>query len=191
MLIHDKSNDGLLTIQTDLEGPYQTRNIITYLDVARVLNQKKLLEADQQAILEALLSVRTATRFMGRWQTIHETPRILCDSAHNAEGLMALFQGLELSEGGKLRVVFGTVSDKELDRVWPCLPEDAEYYYASASVPRALDAQQLARSGQVANRKGRAYTSVKGALRAARRGAQPNDLIVVCGSIFVVGEVIP
>lgn len=191
VLIHDKSTNGLLTIRTDLEGPYQIRNIITYLEVARILNQKGLLHVEQRMVLDALSSVRQTTRFIGRWQTIQEHPKVLCDSAHNAEGLTALFHGLERSARGALRIVFGTVSDKELDRVWPCLPEDAVYYFASARVPRAMEAQQLARFGQSANRHGKAYASVKGALRAADRAAGPDDLIVVCGSIFVVAEVLP
>jgi dihydrofolate synthase/folylpolyglutamate synthase len=53
-----------------------------------------------------------------------------------------------------------------------------------------LDAKVLKEKAAAQGLEGRAYSSVKNALKAAKRAAAPEDLIVVIGSIFVVAEVI-
>jgi dihydrofolate synthase/folylpolyglutamate synthase len=70
-------------------------------------------------------------------------------------------------------------------------PGDAVYYFAKANIPRGLDAHELAQQASALGLSGRPYSSVKNALKAAKRNAAPDDLIVVIGSIFVVAEVIP
>ena len=83
------------------------------------------------------------------------------------------------------------MKDKDLTKVLALLPTDAIYYFAKADVPRGLDALTLQQMAQPLGLKGRAYTSVKNALRAAKKKAAPDDLIFIGGSIFVVGEVLP
>ena len=69
-------------------------------------------------------------------------------------------------------------------------PKDAHYYFAKANVPRGMDAGQLQQKAVSFGLKGRPYSSVRNALRAAKRRAKPEDLIFVGGSIFVVAEVV-
>ena len=84
----------------------------------------------------------------------------------------------------------GTVSDKELGPVLELFPKQARYYFCKANIPRGLDAKQLQVRALQEGLKGRAYVSVKRALQAAKRQANPEDLIFVTGSIFVVAEVL-
>ncbi len=103
------------------------------------------------------------------------------------------FHGAQLkTQNPKLKTHFvvGFVNDKDLDKVLCLFPADARYYFAKANIPRGLPADALRRQAAAYGLKGRAYSSVKNALKAAKRAASPDDLIAVIGSIFVVGEVI-
>jgi dihydrofolate synthase/folylpolyglutamate synthase len=127
---------------------------------------------------------------MGRWQFIGDHPVILCDSAHNEAGLRSAFSRICTMPCRNLHVVTGFVQDKDLGKALPLFPTHARYYFAKADIPRGLDAAALRLQASSYGLHGRAYRSVKYALRAARRAASPDDLIVVIGSIFVVAEVV-
>jgi len=75
--------------------------------------------------------------------------------------------------------------------VLPLLPRAARYYFCAADIPRALPAEELARSAAEAGRAGAAYPSVDAACAAARAAAEPDALVVITGSIFVVAEALP
>lgn len=127
---------------------------------------------------------------MGRWEFISQSPRVLCDSAHNEDGIREAVDGIKKIPYQRLHFVFGTVNDKPPDKVLKMLPVDAKYYFAKANIPRGLDADSLKKTASQFGLKGKAYRSVRQALAAAKRSAQTDDLIFVSGSIFVVAEVL-
>ena len=137
-----------------------------------------------------LSNLKKLTSFMGRWEFISQQPRVLCDSAHNEDGIRLAMQAIAKIPHEKLHFVFGTVNDKSPLKVLSMLPTSARYYFAKANIPRGLDAVLLAQQAASTGLQGKAYRSVRLALAAAKRAARPNDLIFVGGSIFVVAEVI-
>lgn len=175
---------------TDLSGPYQARNVRTFLAAAGVLEQLDVLKADKVHLAEALHDVRGRTGLMGRWQVLGTEPLILCDSAHNVDGLRLLFERLREDKEGELHVVFGTVSDKDLSRVLGILPRSASYYLARPDIPRGMDVEVLAGWLEEAGLPHQECASVADAFNAACAHAEPKDRVVVCGSIFVVAEVL-
>lgn len=186
-----RSADGRhLTMETDLTGPFQERNFRTFLAACDALERSGVLKVEPERLCEAVRAVRTTVRYIGRWQVIGKDPLVLVDSAHNKEGLELLFEGVSRIPHGKLHVVMGVVADKDLEKVLPLFPRDAQYYFAKANVPRGMDAVSLCARCKEGGLQGRSYVSVKAALRAARRQAGTNDVVLVCGSIFVVAEVI-
>ncbi|GJM32859.1 MAG: folylpolyglutamate synthase [Saprospiraceae bacterium] len=177
-------------LTVDLQGPYQYRNVQTVLACLDVLKNQLNWDLKTEHIKTGLSQVRSLTRFIGRWQVIGHKPMILCDSAHNVGGLEVVMQRLKEMSYQQLHIVLGTVNDKEVEKVFPLFPADARYYFAKADIPRGLDAQVLREKASPFGLNGRAYTSVKNALRAAKRQAGGKDLIFVGGSIFVVAEVL-
>ncbi len=127
---------------------------------------------------------------MGRWQVIGQNPTVLCDSAHNEAGLRLILERLAAMSFRQIHFVLGFVNDKSVEPVLALFPPGARYYFAKADIPRGLEATLLREKAATVGLHGRAYTSVKNALRAARRAAMPDDLVVVTGSIFVVAEVV-
>src|SRR5262249_27997725 len=97
---------------------------------------------------------------------------------------------IELTDHNQLHIVLGMVKDKEIEKVLALLPHDAVYYFTQAHIPRAIDADLLQEKAMAANLKGDVYPDVNAALAIAKTNAGKNDLIIVCGSVFLVGEVV-
>ena len=89
----------------------------------------------------------------------------------------------------QLHLIFGTVKDKEVDQILKLLPDNAMYYFTQAHIPRALPANEIKQKAAALNLKGEVYEDVNAALAKAIANAQSDDLIIICGSIFLVAEV--
>lgn len=182
----------LSNLRVEAAGPFQSRNLATALQAIEILQQQSVIRMGEDKIREAFGRLRAITGFMGRWQLIGRKPDILCDSAHNEAGLRMAFERIAQQGGGvNLHIVTGFVNDKEVDKVLPLFPTHARYYFAKADIPRGLEANILQEKAAAFGMKGKAYTSVRRALAAAKRSAGPDDLILVIGSIFVAAEVLP
>lgn len=185
----------LENLQTGLAGPFQTKNLATAIQAVEAAG-KLLPMLDLHALQTGLKNLRPLTRFMGRWQVIGQNPTILCDSAHNEAGLRTAFAHIGAISSAVSRlpstvhIVTGFVNDKDVNKVLELFPKNARYFFAKADIPRGLDAAILKEKAAAHGLEGRAYSSVRNALKAARHAAAPDDLIVVIGSIFVVAEVI-
>jgi dihydrofolate synthase/folylpolyglutamate synthase len=171
----------------DLTGLYQVKNLITVLEAVHTLYHKGWKITDYH-VQKALGQVKKLTGLHGRWETIHEHPRVILDVAHNEDGIHQLVAQLELTTYHRLRIVIGMVKDKEVDKVLSLLPPHAIYYFTRAQIPRALPEHQVAEKAAVFGLKGSAYPEVNDALKAAMAQASNDDLILVCGSVFIVGE---
>ena len=174
--------------QLDLTGLYQTNNLVTVLEAITILKQLGWLLTDQH-VEKALRQVKGLTGLHGRWETIHQHPTIIADVAHNEGGMRAIVSQLEVMTYQRLMVVIGMVKDKEIDKVLSLLPKDALYFFTRAQIERALPEDELAATGSRQGLKGSAYPEVNSAIRAALAQAHKDDTILVCGSVFVVGEI--
>lgn len=179
------------TLKVNLIGAYQAKNIQTVLKSLKVLSSYwPDFQIDRNKVRAAFQNLKSLTNFIGRWHLLGTEPTIIADSAHNEDGLRLAMQQLNTIDFQKLHFVLGMVNDKDVDKVLDMLPKDAKYYFAKADIPRGLAAKTLAEKAHTRQLKGRSYTSVKNALRAAKRAVQNKDLIYVGGSTFVVAEVI-
>ena len=130
------------------------------------------------------------TGLMGRWQRLRERPTVVCDTGHNVGGMAYLARQLRAQHCRRLRIVLGMVNDKDVRGVLALLPQEADYYYAQASVRRALPATEMARLGHEAGLRGSAWLDVPAAVRAALKESLPEDFIFVGGSTFVVADLL-
>jgi dihydrofolate synthase/folylpolyglutamate synthase len=83
----------------------------------------------------------------------------------------------------------GMVRDKDPSRLLMMLPLNATFYFTMAGIERALPAEDLKEMAAACGHNGNAYPNVNIAIDAALSAAAQEDLIVVCGSIFLVGEI--
>lgn len=178
------------TPTSDLIGKYQEKNKKTVLQTIKVLQEKNLFKIKPQHISNGLLNVVKNTGLLGRWQTLQDNPKIICDTAHNKHGLEIVLEEIQKEKYNQLHIVFGAVNDKDLDSALPLFPQQAKYYFCKPNVPRGLNAHILKEKGKAFSLNGKTYSSVKNALKSARRNAATTDLIFVGGSTFVVAEVV-
>lgn len=177
-------------LEVDLMGNYQEENLNTALTAAIALRDMGY-EISDFAIKTALSEVRQLTGFKGRMQILGMNPLILVDSAHNREGMQMLLKEISTIEFDRLKIVLGLVADKDPTPLLSLLPNSADYYFAKANIPRGMEADSLKNSASKCGLKGNAYSGLEQAYLDALKQAGPNDLVLVCGSIFTVAEVIP
>jgi dihydrofolate synthase/folylpolyglutamate synthase len=83
----------------------------------------------------------------------------------------------------------GFVNDKDISAVLDLLPVDAQYYFTNAHIPRALPHAELRAMAKEKNLNGESYDDVNEAITTAKNRANKNDVIIVCGSFFILAEV--
>ena len=173
---------------TDLLGDYQKKNIKGVLKTLKILQQKKYKISDLN-IKNGLLNVVKNTGLKGRWQILQTKPKIICDTAHNKEGLSITMTQLQKEQFNNLHIVFGVVNDKDLSQVFSLLPKKATFYFCKPDVPRGLDQNILRDQFLDEGFVGESYLSVKEAVDKAKSRASDDDVIYIGGSTFVVAEI--
>ena len=176
------------TSPSDLIGDYQTHNKKTVVQTITILNQKqfKITEAN---VKSGLLNVIKNTGLEGRWQQLGEFPKIICDTAHNKNGLEIVMKQIQKEKFDTLHIVLGVVNDKDLNEILPLFPTDAIYYFCKPNIPRGLDAAILQDEARKNDLLGDTHPSVADAYNKALQTATMSDFIYIGGSTFVVAEI--
>ena len=187
-IFNENKKQYLHELTTDLLGAYQRKNLATVLKALDLLKDNFLL--DEKNVQRGLSKVKKNTGFLGRWQVLETSPLVLCDTAHNTEGVKTNMEQLEKMDYNHLHFVLGFVNDKNIESVLSLFPTNANFYFTKANIPRALDENELKDQAEGAGLSGNAYPTSEEALIAAKKAANPNDMIYVGGSTFVVSEVI-
>ena len=175
--------------ESDLIGNYQSNNIKTVLQTVTEL-QKQGYRITLSNIKNGLLKVTANTGLKGRWQVLQESPKVICDIAHNKEGLSFTMDQLVKETYQKLHIVLGFVNDKDLRSIIQLFPNEAAYYFCKPNIERGMNVEELKQSFAQKGFKGQAYASVREAYESAMNTADANDVIYVGGSTFVVAEII-
>lgn len=176
-------------LPSDLKGDYQKSNIRTVQKVIEVLQQKNY-RVGIQHLAKGLQNVVKNTGLLGRWQVLQESPKVICDTAHNKEGLQFTIRQLTKLTYASLHFVIGFVNDKDIESVLHLFPKEAHYYFCQANIARALPVEILKEKATLAGLKGAYYTTVQEAFKQALSLAKKEDVIYVGGSTFVVAEVV-
>ena len=172
---------------TDLLGSYQKHNTKT---AVAALGKVEGFVIKPEHVINGLLNVKNNTGLRGRWEVLNEKPKVICDTAHNKEGLTYVLQQLEKENYDNLHVVMGVVSDKDLDEILPLFPKNATYYFSKPNIPRGLSVEILKNKSNKHGLLGNSYDSVLSAYDEAVRNSSPTDLVFVGGSTFTVAEVL-
>jgi dihydrofolate synthase/folylpolyglutamate synthase len=185
----NQQNSKKLNLWLDLTGSYQLKNLPAILVAVDELS-KQGFEISDEHLTSALKQVKTLTGLQGRWQTLQENPKVICDTGHNEDGIREVLQNISATPHHKLHMVWGMVKDKDISKVLSLLPTSAQYYFCQPAIPRAKAVNELQAEANLFGLKGNAYQTVKEAYEAALNKAAPGDLIFIGGSTFVVAEVL-
>jgi dihydrofolate synthase/folylpolyglutamate synthase len=176
------------TIELDLKGNYQQKNLFGILQALKVLRNLGY-EITQNHIKKGLIKVIKNTGLKGRWQQLGTNPIVICDTGHNEDGIKCIIDQINEYVYNQLFMVIGMVNDKELSKVLSMLPKDAYYFFVQANIPRAMSANDLYAKGNEAGLIGEVVEDVNLAITEAKKKATKDDLIFIGGSTFVVAEI--
>ncbi|MFC1884872.1 bifunctional folylpolyglutamate synthase/dihydrofolate synthase [Thermodesulfobacteriota bacterium] len=172
-------------LEMGLKGKFQVRNAAHAIFILERLKHLGF-QISAQYIREGIRKARWA----GRMQIISRNPSILLDGSHNPSAVRALAKSIKTSLSYKrLILVIGIMEDKEIGPILRGIVPEADYvFYTRPLYPRAASPNALMAKSQGLNRPGESVKLLTAALDKAKEMAEPEDLIVVCGSLFTVGE---
>ena len=176
-------------IESDLKGLYQQNNTKTAIKVIEEL-QKLTFKISKIQIRNGFNKVVNNTGLLGRWQLLNQKPKVICDTAHNKEGLKYVMMQLLQEAYKQLHIVLGMVNDKDLESIIDLFPKEAVYYFCKPNISRGLEVEKLKSYFEINERSGEAYSSVIEAYKSAFKKSSTEDVIFVGGSTFVVAEII-
>lgn len=176
------------TYQLDLPGIYQLKNVLTVIEAVEQLHSMGW-PITHEHLQAALPHVKKLTGLYGRWQVLQQHPTVIADVGHNEDGIKQIVQQLELTTYNNLHIVIGFAKDKEVSNVLQLLPKTATYYFTKAQIERAMPEEILQSLAESNGLRGHSFSEVNLALKQAIANATKDDLILICGSVFLVGEV--
>ncbi len=184
----DNTLEKTLRLQTDLAGIYQKENIKTVYAAIQLL-KKSGWDISEDVLKQGLKQVIRLTGLHGRWELLHKNPFIVADVAHNADGIKKLIVQISTTAYNKLFIILGLSADKDTAAILHQLPKNAFYFYTRASIPRAMSCQDLKELADSFGLSGCIAAHVNQAIELSLEKAEKHDLIVICGSVFIVGEI--
>lgn len=172
---------------------YQVENIRTVLTALDIYQSYyKEFEITEKNIFDGLENIIQNTGFQGRWQILQNNPKVIVDVGHNIDGIKMVLKQLSQEKFRHLRIVYGAVKDKDVNSILSILPKNnTSYYLCEPPISRKLPLQEL-HEFAINNSLTIVYESQnpKIAYQKALEDSEENDLILVLGSFFIIGEVI-
>ena len=173
-------------VELRLPGRYQRANASVALATLELVRER--FPVDEGTLRGGLQRVR----WPGRLEVMRERPMVILDGAHNPEGVRALVDELnDLRQGRKVKLLFATMADKEWELMVRALARAVdEIVFTKVDMERSADPELLAAklSEPIGHR---VVANSRLALRTLLDEAGDLDVIVVAGSLYLLGEVRP
>ncbi len=173
----------------ELSGIYQEKNTNTVVSTVRQLKLSGIAISDE-SVRKGLATAASSTGLRGRWETLRENPKVVCDTGHNTGGWQYLSQQIKAQKCRTLRIVFGMVDDKDIDTVCGMLPKEAVYYFTQATTKRAIPAERVRKDAEACGLAGETFPTVKEAYAKALADAAADDFVFVGGSSYIVADLL-
>jgi len=186
-------------LEGELGGIYQEKNANTILAAAIPISLRCHLNPEKKPVInekqmvnvrEGFRHVRELTGLRGRWERLCDKPKTVCDTGHNLAGWEYITEQLAKEKCDTMRIVFGMVSDKDIDGVMKLLPKKCDIYFTQANTHRAIPAKEICLKAKSFGLNGKAYDTVAEAYKAAKEEASEKDFIFIGGSTYVVAELL-
>ena len=174
------------TFKIPLTGKHQLYNFATAVAAINVL-KKNGWNITYKSLIDGISNVKIPART----EIVCKSPLTILDGGHNAEGIDALCNSLEkFCSDKKIIAIFGMMKDKDYGYVVSKLaPLCDRIYTTEASNPRTLDAKSLAKEAKKYCKKVKAESSPEKAYRKALKKANPEDVVLICGSLYLASDV--
>ena len=168
-----------------LKGTFQYRNAALALAAVELL-ERKGYEIPARSVKEGLEN----THWPGRMYTVSQNPRVILDGAHNPKAIRILAESIRNGfTHDRVLVVLGVMEDKDIKKIIQGIVSIADYViFTRAEYYRSAEPEVLLAHGRSLGIKGEVVPALPAAIDRAKEMAGPADLVLVCGSLFIVGE---
>ena len=187
MKVVNTAKMSITTYELDILGKYQQKNVKGVLLALEILQQYNW-NISALNIVDGLKNIKNNTGLMGRFDMLETSPMLIADVAHNADGITEVLAQIKNIPHNNLHIITGFVADKAVDKVLALFPKNANYYFTQANIPRALLKENLQETAKQYQLNGEVYNNVNTALQAAKANASKEDIILICGSFFIIAE---
>ena len=172
-------------LEIGLKGRFQNRNAALAISVIELLEMKGF-KVSSHDIIEGLGDIN----WPGRMHIVSREPLIIMDGAHNPTAVRELADSI--SKGFRFRrliLVIGMMEDKDICGIIKGILPIADYViYTRPDYYRSASPENLVRQAATSKKPGEIVPVISDALDKAREMAHPEDMILICGSLFTVGE---
>lgn len=159
---------------------YQRKNAAVALEVINQLEEKGVIKVTEEQKEKGLWK----SNWPGRYELMEESPRIILDGAHNAEGILALTQSIQ-NEQAPIVIIFSVLMDKAVDEMMNELVKVADYIFVvEFDFYRALKVKDYPKMEKVHQ-----SASFEEALQQARQIVKKEGTILCCGSLYFISEI--
>lgn len=170
-----------------LKGVYQRENFNTVLHVIKWLKSIGF-SINEDAISTGLKNLHLNTGFFGRLQFLSKSPDIILDVSHNAEGIAETLKFVRSQLRGKLYIIFGTSSDKQIETVLPLFQSNDHLIFTSFSNPRSRTYAEWNEISLTVQKGTQGFKRVDEAFNYCKSEAKEEDTILVTGSFFLLSD---
>lgn len=193
----DVEKDGAVLLShltSPMAGSYQLKNLATVMQAVEQLRSLGFAITDEQIAL-GIANVVKETGLHGRWECFGKAPLIIGETAHNEDGVHEMLAKLQTMQYDDLHLIYGCVNDKDFSHILQLIGNAGKghpchFYYSQPSVPRGLEVSILAAKASELGMPGPGFPTIGEAIEEAKRNAQPNDLILITGSIFLIADTV-
>lgn len=185
--ICDSKNSKLYIADKNIEYPesslpdYQIKNWNTAKKATEILQNKfKIGEIKNEP--HKFLTIK------GRWQIVGKNPLTILDIGHNEQSIVELKKQLKKENFNNLFLIVGFSKDKDISTLLNLLPKAETYYFTKSSNERSIDPKILKTKYNKENSV--VYTDYKEAFYGVKKVAKEEDLILITGSAFLIGDIL-
>lgn len=165
-----------------MSGEYQVYNAVTAIEACRVLG------LDEASIKQGI----EAAKVPARMEVISTSPLVLLDGGHNEDGGKAVAESLaSMLNGKRIFAVIGMMADKNVESYLEKVATLCSFVAATtvADNPRAMTADELEQKAKIYCKNTKHFSSAQEAIEYARKNIPDYDCLLVCGSLYLAGEV--
>ncbi len=179
-------NHKIEKIKISMIGHHQIYNASLAISALLLLRDRGLVEISDKDLFSGI----EKTSWKGRLELLGERPRFLIDGAHNEQGAKQLVRAIELFDYEKLYLVLALLTDKDVDQIVASLSSLADEIIVTEVDYdlRKLDSSSLAEKVAAYNKNISITKDSSQALEEILKKAGSNDLVVVAGSLYLIGE---
>jgi dihydrofolate synthase / folylpolyglutamate synthase len=186
-IVNNKTNSSQFPLNSELNGIYQSKNLVGVLKTIDVLNTLGI-EITSKARRQGISKVIKNTDLKGRWQQIVTEPLTICDTGHNNEAFDYLLKYLNSHNFKQIHLILGFSIDKEINSFLSSLPGQSSVYFSKFNSHRSrLDYNEYINSKNI-NTHSTVFENVNEAYSFVRSSSLPDDFIFIGGSTYLVAE---